>query len=154
MLCCAKDGAEPVGQEQLEAMMMKKDVRVELSCEQNHTMPTGNVQMAKQLLRIALISTCNQHRWSSTDKCCPTEAVGHGVFGPSDVWCRIFLLILFIVLTCAVFLLWRRIMCLETQFSTAVYNYEAGMEEMRDWAERQFGMLLVLTMSSKGDLQH
>ena len=64
MLGYTKDGTEPVGQEQFEAMMVKKNMRVEVKnicralCEQNHTMRTGNAQTAKQLLRIALISTC------------------------------------------------------------------------------------------------
>ena len=148
MLGCTKDGTEPVGQDQFEAMMVKKNMRVEVKnicralCEQNHTMHTGNAQTAKQLLRIALISTCAIRTDGAVQtSVVSTEALGRGVLSESDVWCRIFLLILFIALTCAVFLLWRRIVHVEMRFNTAVYNYEAGIEEMRDWAEHQFGML-------------
>ena len=61
-------------------------------------------------------------------------------------------MILFIALTCAVFLLWRRIGHFEMRFSTAVYNYEAGIEEMRDWAEHQFGMLFGADDEQRGRL--
>ena len=43
-------------------------------------------------------------------------------------------------------------MYLEMRFSTAVYNYEAGIEEMRDWAEHQFGMLFGADDEQRGRL--
>ena len=97
MLGYTKDGTEPVGQEQFEAMMVKKNMRVEVKnicralCEQNHIMHTGNAQTAKQLLRIALISTCAIRSDGAVQtSVVSTEALGHGVFNQSDVWCRFF----------------------------------------------------------------